>query len=145
MSGSASSSTPEPQCHARAMKNLIEEFKTFILRGNVVQLAVAVVIGAAFGGVTKAANDHLIQPLLGMLGGMQSLAWMDARYLRIGSFLDACISFLITAVAVFFIIVKPMNKLASLSEKPKDPNAPTPPPPATLDDVVAALKDLKKP
>ena len=126
------------------MKNLIEEFKTFIVRGNVVQLAVAIVMGIAFGSVTKAANDHLIQPLLGIVGGVPSLAWMDARYLRIGSFLDACIGFIITAAAVFFIIVKPMNKLAALGEKPKDPNAPTPPPPATLDDVVAALKDLKK-
>jgi len=128
------------------MKNLIEEFKNFIMRGNVVQLAVAVVIGAAFGKVTTAANDHLIQPILGIFSdkGIPSLAWMDARYLHIGSFLDGCIGFVITAAAVFFIIVKPMNKLAALTEKPKDPNAPTPPPPATLDDVVAALKDLKK-
>jgi large conductance mechanosensitive channel len=48
------------------MKNIFDEFKTFILRGNVVQLAVAVVIGAAFGKVTSAANDHLIQPILGI-------------------------------------------------------------------------------
>ncbi|GDX09992.1 large-conductance mechanosensitive channel [Verrucomicrobiota bacterium] len=128
------------------MKNIFDEFKTFILRGNVVQLAVAVVIGAAFGKVTSAANDHLIQPILGIFSdkGIPSLAWMDAKHLHIGSFLDVCIGFVITALAVFLIIVKPMNKLMSLTENPKDPNAPVPPPPATLDDVVAALKDLKK-
>jgi large conductance mechanosensitive channel len=126
------------------MKSIIEEFKTFIMRGNVIQLAVAVVMGAAFGEVTTAANKHLIQPILGIVGGVPSLAWMDAKFLRIGSFLDACVGFLITAGAVFFIIVKPMNKLTALLDKPKDPTAPTPPPPATLDDVVAALKDLKK-
>lgn len=128
------------------MKKLIDEFKTFILRGNVVQLAVAVVIGAAFGKVTAAANDHIIQPILGVFSdkGIPSLAWMDAKHLHLGSFLDAVIGFIITAAAVFFIIVKPMNKLMALTEKPKDPNAPTPPPPATLDDVVAALKELKK-
>lgn len=128
------------------MKKLIEEFKTFILRGNVVQLAVAVVIGAAFGKVTAAANDHIIQPILGIFSdkGIPSLAWMDAKHLHLGSFLDVVIGFIITAAAVFFVIVKPMNKLMALTEKPKDPNAPTPPPPATLDDVVAALKELKK-
>jgi len=128
------------------MKNIFDEFKTFILRGNVVQLAVAVVIGAAFGKVTSAANDHLIQPILGIFSdkGIPSLAWMDAKHLHIGSVLDVCIGFVITALAVFLIIVKPMNKLMSLTENPKDPNAPVPPPPATLDDVVAALKDLKK-
>jgi large-conductance mechanosensitive channel len=79
-----------------------------------------------------------------MFGGVPSLAWMDVKAIHIGSFLDACVGFLITAAAVFFIIIKPMNKLMRMMEKPKDPNAPTPPPPATLDDVVAAIKELKK-
>jgi len=105
---------------------------------------VAVVMGAAFGSVTEAANKHLIQPILGIVGGVPSLAWMDAPYLRVGSFLDACVGFLITAAAVFLIIVKPVNKMMALAEKPRDPNIPEPPKPATLDDVVAALKELKK-
>src|SRR5438094_722453 len=67
------------------MKSIIAEFKTFILRGNVIQLAVAVVIGAAFGKVTAAANDHLIQPILGTVGGVPSLAWMDVKYFRLGN------------------------------------------------------------
>jgi large conductance mechanosensitive channel len=125
------------------MKNIIAEFKTFILRGNVIQLAVAVVIGAAFGKVTVAANDHLIQPLLGIVGGVPSLAWMDVKYFRLGSFLDACFSFVITAAAVFFVIVKPMNRMMALLEK-KDPNAPEPEKPATLEDVVAELKAVNE-
>ncbi len=126
------------------MKSIIEEFKAFILRGNVIQLAVAFVMGAAFGKVTTAANDHLIQPLLGIVGGVPSLAWMDVKYFRIGSFLDVCIGFIITAAAVFFIIVKPMNKMMAMLEKPKDPNLPDPPKAATLEDVVAELKALRQ-
>jgi large conductance mechanosensitive channel len=126
------------------MKDIIQEFKAFIMRGNVIQLAVGVVIGVAFGKLVEAANTCIIQPVLGLVGGTPNLSWMNARHLFIGSFLEAVITFLITAAAVFFLIVKPLNKLAALGEKPKDPNAPVPPPPATLDDVVAALKELKK-
>jgi large conductance mechanosensitive channel len=126
------------------IKEILEEFKTFILRGNVIQLAVAVVIGVAFGKLVEAANTCIIQPILGLVGGTPNLGWMNLRFLFIGTFLEAVITFLITAAAVFFLIVKPINKLTSWTEKPKDPNAPVPPAPATLDDVVAAIKDLKK-
>ena len=126
------------------MKQLLEEFKTFILRGNVVQLAVAVVMGVAFGDVVKSVQAHIISPILGAIGGKPDFSYIHIGAIQIGSFINAIIAFAITAAAVFFIIVKPMNKLMSLTEKPKDPNAPVPPPPATLDDVVAAIKDLKK-
>jgi large conductance mechanosensitive channel len=126
------------------MKKILEEFQAFILRGNVVQLAVAFVMGAAFGKVTAAANDHLIQPLLGMVGGVPSLAWMNVKYFHIGSFLDVCIGFVITAAAVFFIIVQPMNRMVALLEKPKDPSVPEPPKAATLEDVIAELKALRQ-
>ncbi len=124
------------------MKTILGEFKAFILKGNVVQLAVGVIIGAAFGSVVKSVQDDLISPLLGAIGGQPSFKTVMLGKIQIGSFIDAIIQFLITAAVVFFVIVKPMNKFMALMEK-KDPNAPNPPPPATLDDVVAALKDLK--
>ena len=126
------------------MKQLIDEFKTFILRGNVIQLAVAVVMGVAFAEVVKSVQADLISPILGAIGGKPDFSYIHIGAIRIGSFINALIAFAITAAAVFFLIVKPMNKLMALTEKPKDPNAPVPPPPATLDDVVAAIRDLKK-
>ncbi len=126
------------------MKQLLEEFKSFILRGNVIQLAVAVVMGVAFTEVVKSVQTDIISPILGAIGGKPDFSYIHIGAIRIGSFINALITFAITAAAVFFIIIKPINKLMSLTEKPKDPNAPTPLPPATLDDVVAALKELKK-
>lgn len=124
------------------MKSILAEFKAFIAKGNVVQLAVAVVMGAAFGDVVKSVQDHIISPLLGAIGGKPDFSYILLGPIRVGAFLNALISFIITSAAVFFVIVKPMNKLMSLMER-KDPNAPVPPTPATLDDVVAAIKDLK--
>ena len=125
------------------MKNLIEEFKAFILKGNIVTLAVAFVMGVAFSALVTSIVQGIITPLVNAIGGSSHVS-LHIGIFDIGIILSAAINFLATAVAVFFVIVKPMNKLAALTEKPKDPNAPTPPPPATLDDVVAALKDLKK-
>jgi len=126
------------------MKALLEEFKTFIMRGNVIQLAVAVIIGAAFADIVKSVQTDIISPILGAIGGKPDFSYIHIGAIRIGSFINAVISFLITAAAVFFVIIKPINKLADFAKKPADPNAPVPPPPATLDDVVAALKELKK-
>ncbi len=127
------------------MKNLIEEFKNFILKGNIVTIAVGLFIAAAFGELVTAFTKGIIDPLLGKIPGMGGnlSAWAPFGF-GIGFIFSAAITFLAKAAVIFFLVVKPMNKLIALTEKPKDPNAPTPPPPATLDDVVAALKDLKK-
>ena len=125
------------------MKNLLEEFKAFILKGNIVTLAVAFVMGVAFSSLVTSIVQGIITPLVNAIGGSSNVS-LHIGIFNVGIILSAAINFLATAVAVFFVVVKPVNKLVSLTEKPKDPNAPTPPPPATLDDVVAALKDLKK-
>jgi large conductance mechanosensitive channel len=121
---------------------MLDEFKAFIMKGNVVQLAVAVIIGAAFGEVVKSVQEHVISPLLGAIGGQPDFSYIMLGPVRIGSFLNALLAFVITAAVVFFVIVKPMNKLMAMMEK-KDPNAPVPIKAATLDDVVAAIKELK--
>jgi len=127
-----------------SMKKILEEFKAFILKGNVVQLAVAVVIGAAFNDVVKAVQEHIISPILGACGGQPKFDYVlpGPIKIQIGGFINAIISFLITAGAVFFFIVKPMNRLMTMFEKPKPPGEEAKPP-ATLDDVVAAIKDLQ--
>ena len=121
------------------MKKLLDEFKAFILRGNVIELAVAVVIGLAFTALVTAATTHLIAPLLGMLLAGQGLRWLDFEYFRLGSFLVALINFVITAAVVFFLFVRPLNRLTALFGKKEE----KPLPPATLNDVVAELRELK--
>ena len=125
------------------MKQLLEEFKSFILKGNVIMLAVAFVMGVAFSKVVEAIVGGLINPLVNAIGGNSAIP-LHIGILNIGVVLTAVINFLATAFAVFFLVVKPINKLTELAKKPADPNAPVTPPPATLDDVVAELKSLRE-
>ncbi len=126
------------------MKNLIEEFKTFILKGNVITLAVGVIIGGAFGKIVDSMVKDIITPIIGMVGGQPDFSALHIKSIMVGNFLNAAIAFLIMAGVVFLLIVKPYNILMAKVEK-KEAAKPAGPPPATLDDVVAALKDLKKP
>ncbi len=124
------------------MKNLIEEFKSFILKGNVVTLAVGVIIGVAFGKIVDSMVKDIITPLIGLIGGTPDFSGLHIKSIMIGNFINAAISFLILAAVVFFLIVKPYNVLMARFEK-KAPLTPEGPPPATLDDVVAAIKASK--
>ena len=124
------------------MKILIEEFKSFVLKGNVITLAVGVIIGGAFGKIVDSMVKDIITPLIGMVGGTPDFSALHIKSIMIGNFVNATISFLILAAVVFFIIVKPYNHLMEKFEKKPAPT-PAGPPPATLDDVVAAIKTLK--
>ena len=90
-------------------------FKKFILRGNVVDLAVGVVIGAAFGNVVQALVKDLISPLIGLFSGgadAGSLVWtVGAARFALGDFLNALLSFLLIALVVYFLVVLPVNRL----------------------------------
>jgi large conductance mechanosensitive channel len=101
--------------------NALREFKEFILRGNVVDLAVAVVIGVAFGAVVAAFVADIITPLLGIAGGFSFPDWSiplrgNSRLL-IGHFLNAIISFLVIAAVIFFLVVRPIMALRKRREK----------------------------
>ena len=95
---------------------MLKEFREFILRGNVVDLAVAVVIGAAFGAVVTAFVEDIITPLIAAIGGKPDFSALpftiNGSTFRYGDFLNAVISFLIIATVIFFFVVKPMNALA---------------------------------
>jgi large conductance mechanosensitive channel len=90
-------------------------FKKFILRGNVVDLAVGIVIGAAFTGVVQALVKDIITPLIGMAGGIPDFSsWaitVNGARLLVGDFLNALISFLLVAAVVYFLVVLPVTKL----------------------------------
>ena len=95
---------------------MLKGFKEFIMRGNVVDLAVAVVIGTAFGAVVTALVSDLITPLIAALGGQpdfNSLTFtVNDSTFRYGHFVNAVISFVIIAAAIYYLIVLPLNKLA---------------------------------
>jgi large conductance mechanosensitive channel len=107
---------------------MLKDFKQFVLRGNVVDLAVAVVIGAAFGAVVTSLVKDLITPLIGAIYKSSSFASSyfvvhGSKFLY-GDFVNAILSFFILAAVVFFLIITPINKLeqrAAKSRKPVDP------------------------
>lgn len=99
--------------------NLAKDFRDFILRGNVVDLAVGVVIGAAFTGVVTAFTKGIITPLIGLPGKFDLSGMVytvhGAKFL-VGDFLNSVISFLLTAFVVYFCVVRPVNFLMSLKK-----------------------------
>ena len=110
------------------MKKFFEEFKKFISKGNVMDLAVGVIIGGAFQAIVNSLVNDIIMPLLGIITGgldFSSLAITvgDAQIMY-GSFISAIINFLLMAL-VLFMVIKAMNKAKELTEKPKEPEAPT--------------------
>jgi large conductance mechanosensitive channel len=99
------------------MRDLVDEFKAFILRGNVIDLAVAVVIGAAFTQIVNSMVENIITPIIGAIGGQPDFSSLtfsiNNSVFRYGAFINALISFLIIALVIYFLIVKPMNMLVA--------------------------------
>jgi large conductance mechanosensitive channel len=107
---------------------VIREFRDFLLRGNVVDLAVAVVIGAAFGAVVISFVADVLTPLLGLLGvpDFATLSFTAGEAtVNYGLFLNALISFILVAAAIFFFVVKPMNAIAARRAAREPGEAPT--------------------
>ncbi len=107
---------------------MLRGFKEFVLRGNVLDLAVAVVVGGAFGAIVNAMVKDLITPLIGAIVGKPDFSALvvtiNGSQFLIGDFLNAIISFLLIAAAVYFFIVVPVNALkarAARGEAPADP------------------------
>ena len=109
---------------------MIKEFRDFILRGNVIDLAVAVVIGAAFGAVVTAFVASFLTPLIAAIGGnpdFGDLAFtINGARFTYGAFFNALISFLLIAAVVFFAVVKPMNTLAKRAVRGDEPGSDAP-------------------
>ena len=97
------------------MKDMLKEFKAFILRGNVVDLAVGVAIGAAFTTVVTSFTKNLLTPILAIPGDQASFAALDFSVrnatFRYGAFIDDLIGFVLIAAALFFLVVRPINML----------------------------------
>jgi len=108
---------------------MLSGFKQFILRGNVVDLAVGVVIGAAFGTVITALVKDLINPLIALLAGKPDFTWISfvirGTVFPIGDFITALVSFLLVAAAVYFFVMTPINALIARTRKDPAPADPT--------------------
>ena len=104
-----------------------QDFKAFLMRGNMVDLAIAVVIGAAFGAVVIALVSDFLTPLIAAISGSADFSALDFEIngstFRYGHFINTVISFVTIAVAVFFLVIVPLNKLMARSRKeaPADP------------------------
>jgi len=110
------------------MKKFMEEFKAFVNRGNVMSMAVGVIIGGAFTAIVNSLVNDIINPLLGVFGGLNfseySLPLKGEATLNYGNFITAVINFIIMAF-VIFMLVRFINKLTVKPEEPKEPEAPT--------------------
>jgi len=122
---------------------MLKEFKAFVFRGNIVDLAVAVVIGLAFGAVISALVADIITPLIAAIFGSHDFSALTftingSRFLY-GAFINAVISFVLIAAAVFFVVVKPMNAMAARRTK-EEPAATTRDCPECLSEIPLAAK-----
>ena len=140
--------------------SLISEFKDFTLKGNVIDLAVGVIIGAAFSGIVSSLVKDVITPLIALVltpfGGQPDFSKYalfahkvvkDGKEsleggIMYGSFLNALVGFIIIAAVIFFVFVKPMNHLKAIAAK-KEEEAPPPPPPADVI-LLTEIRDLLK-
>ena len=136
---------------------LLQEFKTFALKGNVVDMAVGVIIGGAFGKIVTSLVNDIIMPPIGMLLGDKNFSDLaitlkpatpdaDAVLWKYGSFLQVCVDFLIIAISIF-VMIKVINKLTSLRSKEEEIAAAAPAPepkPSKEEILLTEIRDLLK-
>jgi large conductance mechanosensitive channel len=116
---------------------MLKGFKQFISRGNVIDLAVGVIIGVAFAAVVDSLSKDIITPIIGLLGGQPDFSAIKPFGIGIGNFLNAVVSFLIKAAGLYFLIVVPFNRF----HKRTPPPAPAPPPPSTTEKLLTEIRD----
>jgi large conductance mechanosensitive channel len=119
-------------------------FKKFLLRGNLVDLAVAFVIGAAFGGLVKSLVDDFITPLIGALGGSGDFATrtftIHKSVFHWGDFVNSLVAFVLLAAVVYYLVVLPFGALLARYQKAPDPEAPVRDCPECLSSIPAAAR-----
>ena len=123
------------------MKKFLAEFKTFIARGNVMDMAVGVIIGGAFSAITTSLIEDIVMPILGIFTGSISFAELSftvgEAVITYGNFIQAVLNFIIMAFVVF-CLVKAMNKL----HRKKEEAPPAPPEPSAEEKLLTEIRDL---
>ena len=116
----------------------ISEFKTFMMRGNVLDMAVGVVIGSAFTAIVTSVVENLLTPVIALIMGKTDFSSIVVGTFGIGAVINAIVTFLITAFVVFWI-VKAVNRLApKKEEQPEEPKGPT------TEELLTEIRDLLK-
>jgi large conductance mechanosensitive channel len=127
---------------------VLKGFREFIMRGNVVELAIAVAIGGAFAALVKAVLDSLVSPIINAIGasggkagiGVYLRSHNDATFINISAIINAIIIFLATAAAIYFLIVVPLNKINAIRARRIAQGEPDPDP---KPDDVALLEEIR--
>jgi len=126
---------------------MLKEFREFISRGNVIDLAVAVIIGAAFTAIVKSLVDDIIMPLIGIVLGGVDFATLTVQVgeatIAYGNFIQAIINFLIIAL-VIFLIVRSINQMQKRMAKEDEVPSSEPPEPSTEEKLLTEIRDLLK-
>ncbi|SDJ40694.1 large conductance mechanosensitive channel [Frankineae bacterium MT45] len=126
---------------------MLKGFKEFIMRGNVVDLAVAVVIGAAFGAVVKAFVEDIITPIIAAIFGKPDFSGLtftiNGSVFKYGDFINALITFLSVAAAIYFFIVAPLNAIAERKARRRAAGQVVEEDPAEMSDEVALLTQIR--
>lgn len=117
---------------------MIAGFKKFLMRGNVIDLAVAVVMGTAFAKVTSALVDNLIMPVVSAVAGQKDFANLELWHFKYGLILSAVIDFVLTAAAIYFFILVPINAIMDRRKKNEEIVDPGP----TEAELLAEIRDL---
>ncbi len=118
----------------------IDEFKTFIMRGNVLDMAVGVVVGSAFTAIVTSIVENLLTPIIALIMGEMDFSSITVGPFGIGAVINAIITFLITAFAVFWI-VRVVNKFSKKKEEEEPAPAPAGP---TQEELLTEIRDLLK-
>ncbi len=124
---------------------MLKEFKEFIMRGNVMDLAVAVIIGGAFTAIVNSLVEDVIGPVIGMICGGIDFSGITitvgSAQLMVGNFIQAVINFLLVAICVF-VLVKAVNKAAGLAKKKEEEAAAEEPAGPTQEQLLTEIRDL---
>jgi large conductance mechanosensitive channel len=126
---------------------MLRELREFLLRGNVIDLAVAVVIGAAFAAITTSLVGDIITPLLTIIGLPDLSSWVipvGDSDIRIGAFLNTLIWFLLVGTSIFFFVVKPMKELQERFDDPDDDQVTVFPGPTQTDLLIQIRDELRR-
>ncbi len=117
---------------------MLKGFRDFVWKGNVIDLAAAVIIGAAFGAIIDSLVKDVITPIIGMLGGQPDFSALKIGSIGIGNFLNAVLAFLIKAAGLYFLIVLPFSRFAAkLAAAPAAPA-----PPSAQEQYLKEIRDL---
>lgn len=122
---------------------MLQGFKSFLMRGNVVDLAVAVVVGGAFGQVVNSLVADVLTPLIGALGGAPDFSAVRLGPVALGKFINALLNFVVVAAAIYFLVVVPMQEVQRRMKREEAPAAP-PEPPEEVRLLREILEELRK-